>query len=321
MADSQFNPLGSVTAPADWTLPASLNLLLKNVYASFDGTGAGGSFVPCLQIVSDSGHTVGTYPCATTVAAGASADVTWFPRVKQPCPDVPPAPPLGQLWAWYDFSDSSTVTISGGRISALADKSGLGHNLSGAAGHRPTTATVNGLTAGYFDSFAVANAALVNLSISDPLAQPFTIAGVFTQDHANFANWWPGAWGGSLNDGTANCFWNDSGAGPWLNSGVGSIQGTQVNLPCTQIQVTEIADGASSSIRVNGTATAGNLGSPSYPVASVSLGAQHYPNNPVTPAQNNYLDGKVCEVLYYFGHLTSAQIAGVESYLKTKWGT
>lgn len=79
MADSQFNPLGTVTAPADWTLPASLNLLLKNVYASYDGTGAAGSFQPCLQIVSDSGHTVGSYPCATTVAAGASADVTWFP--------------------------------------------------------------------------------------------------------------------------------------------------------------------------------------------------------------------------------------------------
>lgn len=81
MADSQFNPLGSVAAPADWTLPPSLNLQLKNVYASFDGTSAAGSFVPCLQIVSDSGHTVGSYPCASTVAAGGSADVTWFPRV------------------------------------------------------------------------------------------------------------------------------------------------------------------------------------------------------------------------------------------------
>ena len=84
MADSQFNPLGSVTAPADWQLPPSLNLLLKNVYASYDGTGAGGSFQPCLQIISDSGHTVGSYPCPTSVAAGGSADVTWFPRLAAP---------------------------------------------------------------------------------------------------------------------------------------------------------------------------------------------------------------------------------------------
>ena len=81
MTDRQFNPLGSATAPAEWVLPASLQILLKNVYASFDGSGAAGSFVPALTIKSDSGHTVGTYPCATTVAAGGSADVTWFPGV------------------------------------------------------------------------------------------------------------------------------------------------------------------------------------------------------------------------------------------------
>ena len=91
MADTQLNPLGSVTAPASWTLPASLNLQPKNVYASYNGTSAAGSFVPCLQIISDSGHTVGSYPCATTVAAGASADVTWFPRVSAPQTAAPGA--------------------------------------------------------------------------------------------------------------------------------------------------------------------------------------------------------------------------------------
>lgn len=80
MADRQFNPLGQESAPAGWTLPANLQLLLKQAYASFDGTGAAGSFQPCLEIVSDSGHTVGAYT-ASTVAAGASADVTFFPRV------------------------------------------------------------------------------------------------------------------------------------------------------------------------------------------------------------------------------------------------
>lgn len=80
MADRQFNPLGNVSAPAGWTLPSNLQLLLKNVYASFDGTGAAGSYQPCIDIISDSGHTVGSYT-ASTVAAGGSADVTWFPRV------------------------------------------------------------------------------------------------------------------------------------------------------------------------------------------------------------------------------------------------
>lgn len=82
MADRQFNPLGQENAPAGWTLPANLQLLLKQVYASFDGTGAAGPFIPCLELISDSGHTVGDYPASVTVAAGASADTTWFPRVS-----------------------------------------------------------------------------------------------------------------------------------------------------------------------------------------------------------------------------------------------
>lgn len=80
MADRQFNPLGTENAPAGWTLPGNLQLLLKNVYATFDGTNAAGDFQPCLEIVSDSGHTVGSYTAAK-VTAGGSADVTFFPRV------------------------------------------------------------------------------------------------------------------------------------------------------------------------------------------------------------------------------------------------
>lgn len=79
MSDRQFNPLGDEQTPAEWTLAASLQVLLKNVYAEFDGSSAGAAYVPTLELVSDSGHTIGTYPFQGTVAAGASADVTWFP--------------------------------------------------------------------------------------------------------------------------------------------------------------------------------------------------------------------------------------------------
>lgn len=78
MADRQFNPLGTVSAPADWTLPAGLQILLKGVYASFDGSGAGSGFQPAFEVITDSGHSMGVFNCDTTVAAGGSADVTWF---------------------------------------------------------------------------------------------------------------------------------------------------------------------------------------------------------------------------------------------------
>lgn len=52
----------------------------KAVNASFDGSGAAGPFLPCLIIVGRTGHEVARIP-APQVAAGASAEVSWFPRV------------------------------------------------------------------------------------------------------------------------------------------------------------------------------------------------------------------------------------------------
>lgn len=78
MADRQFAVGGQESAPASWTLPEALEIIPKTAYASYDGSGAAGSFVPCLRIISDSGHVALEAVAATTVAAGASADVSWF---------------------------------------------------------------------------------------------------------------------------------------------------------------------------------------------------------------------------------------------------
>lgn len=89
MADRQFvAPFGSHAAPADWRLPASLQIAPKASYAKFNGAGAAGAFKPCLRIISDSGHVVAEAVSEIVVAAGASADVTWFPGVDED----PPAP-------------------------------------------------------------------------------------------------------------------------------------------------------------------------------------------------------------------------------------
>ncbi len=84
MPDVQFHPLGTEDAPADWELPQSLEIIPKCIRAVFDGSGAGSAFLPCLVIVSDSGREVGRFPVADAdvVAAGASAEVTWFPGAR-----------------------------------------------------------------------------------------------------------------------------------------------------------------------------------------------------------------------------------------------
>jgi hypothetical protein len=58
-------------------------LRLKAVYAEFDGSGAAGSFLPCVTLISDSGDVIGrAVDPSSPVAAGGSADVTFFPGVK-----------------------------------------------------------------------------------------------------------------------------------------------------------------------------------------------------------------------------------------------
>jgi len=76
---TQYVPLGTVTAPADWTLPGGLEIQLETVFAHFNGASASGSFLPTLEIISDSGHTVVQIPMDASVASGSSVEATWAP--------------------------------------------------------------------------------------------------------------------------------------------------------------------------------------------------------------------------------------------------
>src|SRR5574337_1119294 len=72
----------------------------------------------------------------------------WQLVVLGPIPTaVFPSDFLTVVSGWYDASDSSTITQSGGLVSQLDDKSGRGNHLTGSGGDRPTTGTrtINGL--------------------------------------------------------------------------------------------------------------------------------------------------------------------------------
>lgn len=98
MADVAIVSRATVAAPKDYTLAAGEELALKAVRASVDGSGAGGSFLPALQLVAPDGTVMWT-ACdpANVFAAGASADVTWFPGVTA----NPFAPNTGGQWVSY----------------------------------------------------------------------------------------------------------------------------------------------------------------------------------------------------------------------------
>lgn len=81
MPDKQIHPGGVVPAPADYPIPAAAEVALKMAFARFDGSAAAGSWKPCLRIISDAGTVAGEAVGDDTVAAGGSADVTWFPHI------------------------------------------------------------------------------------------------------------------------------------------------------------------------------------------------------------------------------------------------
>jgi hypothetical protein len=81
MGDVVISAPQVIAAGNGYTVPAAQEITVRNVRASFNGAAAAGSYVPTLQIVGDSGIVVAEAPVGETLAAGASADVSWFPRV------------------------------------------------------------------------------------------------------------------------------------------------------------------------------------------------------------------------------------------------
>jgi hypothetical protein len=81
--DTQIPQSQVAAAPADYLVPPSVELLLKAVRAEFTDNGAAGDWLPCVTLLSDSGHPI--VDCSdqgVKVTAGSDAQVSWFPGVK-----------------------------------------------------------------------------------------------------------------------------------------------------------------------------------------------------------------------------------------------
>jgi len=316
VSDQVLTRDGPVAVPMDYQVPQGGELLPLTVRATMDGTNAATGFYATVQIIAPSGRVMAS-AISATIAAGASADVSWFPWRRGITAAAPaPSPnPLGTLWAWWDFADTSTITLDGsGKINSIADKTGNGHNaVQATASQRPSESTLNGLNCGLFNS--AAQTMLVTTGWPTLLSQPFTVAVVWTQTIASSVNYQPGPIGGTPSPPPAILFDNFNNTSLVMQQGAGSILVAKA-APYTQQQATLTFNGASSTFRVNGVSTAGTVDGDT--MTNFALGTSHNPSD-VTIVQE--MDGKLGEVLVYEGALSASQLSAVESYLKTKWAT
>lgn len=91
---------GSVATPLDVELGGLEVLEPQAAFAHFDGSGAAGEFLPCVTYYTQDGLVFARAFPADAVAAGASADVSWFPGLSA-APGVVPTTGI-----FYDIDNS-----------------------------------------------------------------------------------------------------------------------------------------------------------------------------------------------------------------------
>ena len=215
-------------------------------------------------------------------------------------------PVLAGLAGWWAADDATTITASGGNVSAWADKSGLGRTFTASGGGQPTTGrTMNGRAVLDFDGV---DDRMVTATLSLP--QPSTVFIVAANDD--------GADGlsATLFDGlsaTAVARMSKTSGNAWsMNAG------TQVLGPNGAVDTAAhihaaVFNTTTSERYVDGALVASGNAGGAYPSTGLVLAATGVPNG--------WWDGPVAEVIAYTGVLTAAQRLLVENYLRAKWAT
>lgn len=91
---AETGALGSDGDLQVYQVPGSVIVTPYSASAVFDGSGAAGSFIPCLTFKTQTGAIIARCP-APEVAAGDTAEVSWFPHVAPGSPGVTTASPTG----------------------------------------------------------------------------------------------------------------------------------------------------------------------------------------------------------------------------------
>jgi hypothetical protein len=225
---------------------------------------------------------------------------------------------ISGLVGWWDASDTSTLTLSGSNVTAWADKSDAGYDLTNVAGTNPTSgATVNGLNAVNFSSS--------NTQLSGANDDPLNWVAADAKSHTVFFVWRTGPsfarfnWGMNVGGrlmvdarGNNTMYWDMPAAGARFTTSMSSsIWPTSTLTMSTNVRI----GGTSRTIRKDGSVLA-TTGDSSGVVATGS--GPYYLGQVAGVGQGT--TGDICEVLHYAAGLSSTEVDSVETYLIDKWG-
>jgi hypothetical protein len=221
---------------------------------------------------------------------------------------------IGTMLAWYDFSDTSSLTLVNGFVSEIRNKSGTAPTLSQATeADRPSLGTLGGRQAGVFDG---SNDYLFSSTAVQGFGTMFAavarggnnqaIAGFGTNIGATVLQFVIG----TGNSSRQQSFGRSSVAG-----GVNTQTFNNLD-PSTYVLAATFTQTAAPSVRTNGQTASGAAGSSIGSNQSyAAIGARNVNN-----VYGAFWNSTVGEVLYYNFTLSTAQIEAVEQYLSRKWG-
>jgi hypothetical protein len=214
---------------------------------------------------------------------------------------------------WWDASDISSITQSGGLVSQWNDKSGSGLHVSQAtAGLLPGVATVNGLNAVGFDGtddymFTTSEppvfAAMLCVHVCDVVSTAHTLGGFVRGTGATLLQ--ATAIYSSSNEYRTPFF---SVSTPYPSSG-GTVTAGVPSLFATSFS------GSAAALRVRGATETGTTSQSGTNVSGVWFGTRNVSGTP-----GIYLNGKLCEVLLFSAVPSASDLRRLEKYLADKWG-
>ena len=235
---------------------------------------------------------------------------------------------ISGLFAWWDFSDLTTVTSTGSNITAVADKSGNSRTASQAVGNNQpilVASARNGLSVAEFDG--------VNDALDATAGSfQFTSLTVFATAIAN------GAGGGNIgrilerassgmslrrdNTNVAMTF-----APPWLSATGNGVQRSAANtfpLATWLLLGMRYTGGAVTETdvqpRINRAGSTAGLTGTRDSFATTQSETINIGNRSLADGYDRGWAGRIGEILVFTASLSDSQVAAVESYLFKKWG-